>query len=56
MLTPTGMEADSLSTSFMVLGAERSLALAAKLPDVDALLIGKDGRRWRTPGLPALDA
>ena len=56
VLTPTGMMADSLSTSFMVLGSERSLALAAKLPGVDALLIGKDGRRWRTPGLPALDA
>ena len=55
-LAPTGMMADSLSTSFMVLGAERSLALATKLPGVDALLIGKDGRRWRTPGLPALNA
>jgi thiamine biosynthesis lipoprotein len=55
VLTPTGMMADSLSTSFMVLGAERALKLAATLPGVDALLIGKDGRRWRTPGLPALD-
>ena len=55
-LAPTGMMADSLSTSFMVLGVERALALAAKLPGVDALLIGKDGRHWRTPGLPALDA
>jgi thiamine biosynthesis lipoprotein len=39
----------------MVLGAERSLAVAATLPGIDALLIGKDGRRWRTPGLVALD-
>ena len=56
VLAPTGMEADSLSTSCMVLGPERSLKLAASLPGIDALLIGKDGRRWRTPGLPSLDA
>ena len=54
VLAPTGMQADSLSTSCMVLGPERSLALAAELSGVDALLIGKDGRHWRTPGLPAL--
>jgi thiamine biosynthesis lipoprotein len=45
-----------LSTAFMVLGAERSLALAATLPGVDALLIGKNGQSWRTPGLPELAA
>jgi thiamine biosynthesis lipoprotein len=40
----------------MVLGPERSLALAATLPDVDALLIGKNGQIWRTPDLPELAA
>lgn len=56
VLAPSAMAADGLSTAFMVLGAERSLALAARLPGVDALLIGKDGQRWRTPGLPVLAA
>lgn len=56
VLAPSAMEADGLSTAFMVLGAERSLALAAALPGVDALLIGKNGERWQTPGLPILDA
>jgi len=56
VLAPTAMQADGLSTAFMVLGAERSLALAATLPGVDALLIGKNGQRWQTPGLPALTA
>jgi thiamine biosynthesis lipoprotein len=52
VLARTALEADGLSTAFMVLGAERSLALAATLPGVDALLIGKNGERWRSPGLP----
>lgn len=56
VLAPTATQADGLSTAFMVLGAARSLAMAAALPGVDALLIGKDGRRWRTPGLPELAA
>jgi thiamine biosynthesis lipoprotein len=56
VLAPDALQADGLSTAFMVLGPERSLALAATLPGVDALMIGKDGRRWRTPGLPSLDA
>jgi len=56
VLAPNALQADGLSTAFMVLGAERSLALAAMLPGVDALLIGKEGQCWRTPGLPALAA
>ncbi len=56
VLAPSAIAADGLSTAFMVLGAERSLALAATLPGVDALLIGKNGQRWRTPGLPLLAA
>lgn len=56
VLAPTALDADGLSTAFMVLGAERSLSLAARRPGVEALLIGKDGRHWRTPGLPALEA
>jgi thiamine biosynthesis lipoprotein len=56
VLAPNALQADGLSTAFMVLGVERSLALAATLPGVDALLIGKNGQSWRTPGLPALAA
>jgi FAD:protein FMN transferase len=52
VLAPDALVADGLSTAFMVLGAAQSLALAATLPGVDALLIDKAGRRFRTPGLP----
>ena len=56
VLAPNALQADGLSTAFMVLGPERSLALAATLPGVDALLIGKNGQIWRTPDLPELAA
>ncbi|MFT5644497.1 MAG: thiamine biosynthesis lipoprotein [Janthinobacterium sp.] len=56
VLAPSGLQADGLSTALMVLGAEKGLALAAALADVDVMLIGKDGRRWRSKGLPTLSA
>ena len=49
----TGLEADGLSTAFMVMGARRAHALAAQLPGVDLLTIGKDGRQWMSAGFPA---
>jgi thiamine biosynthesis lipoprotein len=53
VLAPTGLQADGCSTALMVLGAEKGLALVSTLVEVDALLIGKDGRRWRSKGWPA---
>jgi thiamine biosynthesis lipoprotein len=51
VLAPSGILADGLSTAFMVMGAQRSLALAAGLQDVDLVAIDKDGRRWQSPGM-----
>jgi thiamine biosynthesis lipoprotein len=48
---PSGILADGLSTAFMVMGAQRSLALAASIPGVDLLAIDKQGRRWQSAGL-----
>jgi thiamine biosynthesis lipoprotein len=56
VLAPTGLEADGLSTAFMVMGARRAHALAAHLPGVDLLTIGKDGARWKSSGFPAVAA
>jgi len=53
VLAPTGLKADGLSTAFMVMGARRSHALAAHLPGVDLLTIGKDGQRWKSAGFPS---
>ncbi len=53
VLAPTGMQADALSTAFMVLGAQRSLQLAGRLPGVDVLCISKLGEIQRSTGFPA---
>jgi FAD:protein FMN transferase len=52
VVAPTGLEADGWSTALMVLGAEKARALAPTLDKVDVLLIGKDGRQWRSARLP----
>jgi thiamine biosynthesis lipoprotein len=54
VLAPTGIEADGLSTAFMVLGARTAHLLAARLPDVDLMTINKRGVVWKSPGFPAL--
>ena len=54
VLAPTGMLADGLSTAFMVMGVEKSLALAAQLDQVDVLCIDKQGKQTRTKNFPAV--
>ena len=56
VLAPTGLMADGLSTAFMVMGADKALALAAQLPHVDAMLIYKNGATQKTANFPALSA
>ena len=52
VLAPTSLLADGLSTAFMVMGWERSHALAAQLPAVDLMAIDKQGRERRSAGFP----
>ncbi len=49
---PTGMLADALSTAVFVMGPERGLQLVAESPGCDALLVEKNGKRWKTDGFP----
>ena len=48
---PTGLQADGLSTTLLVMGSEKALRLAASLPQVDVLLVSKQGRVWSSAGL-----
>ncbi|WP_050465305.1 FAD:protein FMN transferase [Herbaspirillum autotrophicum] len=48
---PTGLQADGLSTALFVMGSAKALRLAASLPQVDVLLISKQGQVWRSAGL-----
>lgn len=52
VLAPTGLEADALSTAMFVLGPGAALELAARRPDVDALLVLKSGEVLKTPRFP----
>ncbi|MBQ5939515.1 FAD:protein FMN transferase [Massilia sp. AB1] len=52
VLAPTALEADGLSTAFMVMGARCAHSLAARLGGVDVLTIDKRGQAWRSPGFP----
>ena len=54
IVAPTAMQADALSTAAMVLGTRQTLALVSELPDVDVLLVTKQGRTLSTPGFPEL--
>lgn len=53
VLAPNAMLADGLSTAFMVMGWERSQALAARMPAVDLLVIDKQGHSRCSAGFPA---
>lgn len=55
VLAPVAADADALSTALMVLGPDKGLALAERLPHVEALLIGKDMQIYRSRGFPTLE-
>jgi len=52
VLAPTACDADALSTSLMVLGVERGLALVERLPSVEAALFTKDRQLLFSSGFP----
>jgi FAD:protein FMN transferase len=51
VLAATAMDADALGTALMVLGSEAGLALAERLPAVEAVLVTKDLRVLKTSGV-----
>ncbi|MDB5919230.1 MAG: thiamine biosynthesis protein ApbE [Massilia sp.] len=52
VLAPSAMQADGLSTAFMVMGARKAHALAARLAGVDVMTINKRGVVWKSPAFP----
>jgi len=52
VVAPTGILADGLSTAFMVMGSDKALALANQLPDVDTMLVRKNGTVIKTANFP----
>jgi thiamine biosynthesis lipoprotein len=54
VLAPSAADADALATGLFVLGPDRGLAVAARLPGVEALFVAPDLTVHRTPGFPAV--
>jgi len=52
VIAPSVTEADALSTTMMVLGVQKGLALVERLPGVETLLVTKDLIIYRSPGFP----
>lgn len=52
VLAPTAMEADALSTTFMVMGVQEGLAFVERKPETDALLFTKNGQTFSTEHFP----
>jgi thiamine biosynthesis lipoprotein ApbE len=56
VVAPQAADAGALATAFCVLTPEESLRLAASLPEVECLLITKNGARVESKGWSALEA
>ncbi len=54
VVAPNATDAGALATAFNVLSPEESKKLAATIPGVEYLIIGKDGRQYASPGWEAL--
>ncbi|MEJ2749272.1 MAG: FAD:protein FMN transferase [Anaerolineae bacterium] len=55
VVAPSAADADALSTALMVMGPDKGLALAERLPHVEALLVAKDLQIYRSRGFPTLE-
>ncbi|MEW6041108.1 MAG: FAD:protein FMN transferase [Elusimicrobiota bacterium] len=54
VVAPNATEADALSTSLFVLGAEKGLKLANELQGIECIFVNPDGKITTTPGLKNL--
>lgn len=54
VVAPEAAEAGALATAFSVLSPEQSSKLAASRPDVEYLLIARNGTRYQSPGWSGL--
>ncbi len=53
VVAPTAADGDALSTALFILGKPASIQLLEQLPDIEAVIVSKDGTVWISPGLQA---
>ena len=51
IIGPTATQTDGLSKTAFVLGPEKALEILKRIPDVDGVFVGPDGKVYYTPGL-----
>jgi thiamine biosynthesis lipoprotein len=51
VIGPTATQTDGLSKTAFVLGPEKALEILSRIPDIDAVFVGPDGKVYYTPGL-----
>ena len=51
IIGPTATQTDGLSKTAFVLGPEKALEILSRIPDIDAVFVGPDGKVYYTPGL-----
>ncbi|MFO0970028.1 MAG: DUF2271 domain-containing protein [Gemmataceae bacterium] len=56
VIAADNVTANALATTLCVLSPEEGLRLVASFPGVECLLVGRDGRQFRSPGFAAFEA
>ena len=51
IIGPTATQTDGLSKTAFVVGPEKALEILARIPDIDAVFVGPDGKVYYSPGL-----
>ena len=52
VLAPTSVTANALATTLGVMGVDEGLRLVSTVPGAECLIVGKDGKHFRSPGFP----
>ncbi len=52
VIAPTGATANALATTLGVMGIDEGLRLVSTVTGAECLLVGPDGKRFRSPGFP----
>ena len=56
MIGPDATLTDGLDTAMFVMGVEKGMAMLARLPGYEAVMVDGDGRLWYSHGLQPPDA
>ena len=53
VIAPTALASDALSTALFVMGVKEGLSLVKNLPEVEAMIVDREGKAHLSPGWPS---